>query len=439
MTDIIFSFDTEDFTSSVAADAVVEEAKLLNKYGIKGGFSVVGLLAKQLQSWKRQDVIDALKEHIIGNHSYGHTLHPTINEYTDLEDFDAAKREVLRQETLSEDLIFDATGRKPLAFCCPPGNQKSYVAMYTYADMGYPIYADTVCDTPDGRGMYYCNIFHSQYTYCMEEFFDMKSEDELGAVLDMLATQKRAIVYTHPNMALFSDWWDKNYKKYNHCEFGEWEPCERRPLEETQRYYRYLDRFMQLIKEDPRFHISNYEELAAKLKAERERIVYKKDVPYLEAALKQKFYPLSVPYSLSIADVFLAAREFLLGAKEHICEKVYGFLDMPYAIGEETVVSAYDVVEAAKAMDVTGFLPCEIFVGGVKLGPGDWLRAALEVLQGKTEVVLQPGPQLPSLDEVPMIRDCNFKGEWMQSDEFEDRYLSKRLKLQSWTMRFVEF
>ena len=71
MTDIIFSFDTEDFTSSVAADAVVEEARLLNKNGIKGGFSVVGLLAKQLQSWKRQDVIAALKEHIIGNHSYG--------------------------------------------------------------------------------------------------------------------------------------------------------------------------------------------------------------------------------------------------------------------------------------------------------------------------------------------------------------------------------
>ena len=67
MTDIIFSFDTEDFTSSVAADAVVQEANLLKKHGIKGGFSVVGLLAKQLQNWGRQDVIDALKEHIIGN------------------------------------------------------------------------------------------------------------------------------------------------------------------------------------------------------------------------------------------------------------------------------------------------------------------------------------------------------------------------------------
>ena len=439
MTDIIFSFDTEDFTSSVAADAVVQEANLLKKHGIKGGFSVVGLLAKQLQNWGRQDVIDALKEHIIGNHSYGHTLHPTINEYTDLEDFDAAQKEVLRQESISEDLIYNMSGRKPLAFCCPPGNQKSYVAMYTYADMGYPIYADTVCDTSDGRGMYYCNIFHSQYTYCMEDFFDMKSEEELQAVLDMLATQKRAIVYTHPNMALFSDWWDKNYRKYNHCEFGEWEECQRRTPDETQRYYRYLDRFMQLIKEDPRFHISNYEELEAKLKAEKERVISIADVPRLADVLQQKFYPLSVPCSLSIADVFLAAREFLLGGREHKCGKVYGFLDTPYALCEDVVVSAEGVIEAAKAMDVARFLPTEIMVDEVKLGPGDWLRAALAVLQGKEKVVLQPGPQQPSLDEAPMIRDCYFKGEWMQSDEFEDRYLSKRLRLQAWTMRFVDF
>ena len=439
MTDIIFSFDTEDFTSSVAADAVIEEAKLLKKHGIKGGFSVVGLLAQQLQNWGRQDVIEAMKEHIIGNHSYGHSLHPTINEYTDLDDFDAAYEEVLRQETLSQNLIENMAGRKPLAFACPPGNQKSYVAMYAYADMGYPIYADTVCDTPDGRGMYYCNIFHSQYTYCMERFFYMKSEERLKEVLEELATHKRVIAYTHPNMALFSDWWDKNYEKYNHCEFGQWEPCQRRPLEETQRYYRYLDRFMELVKEDPRFHISNYEELAAKLKAEGQRVINRAEVPMLAKALQDKWHPVLQPKSLSIADVFLAARDFLLGEETHQCDKVYGFLEDPMAIDQNVTLTAKELRESAEAMDVSRFLPEAIRVGDQLIGPGDWLRAALQVLQGADVVTLQPGPQLPSLDEVPMIRDCYFKGEWMQSDEFEDRYLSKRLRLQSWTMRFVNF
>ena len=88
MTDIIFSFDTEDFTSSVAADAILREAEILKEANIKGGFCLVGLLAKQLVNWGRKDVLDALKFHEIGNHSYGHSLHPTINEYTDIADFD---------------------------------------------------------------------------------------------------------------------------------------------------------------------------------------------------------------------------------------------------------------------------------------------------------------------------------------------------------------
>ena len=127
MTDIIFSFDTEDFTSCEAADAVYREAEILREEGVKGGFCVVGLLASQLENWGRKDVLDALKHHEICNHSYGHTLHPTINEYTDIEDFDAAYNEVIRQETESVRLINHATGNQPIYGACPPGNQKCKV------------------------------------------------------------------------------------------------------------------------------------------------------------------------------------------------------------------------------------------------------------------------------------------------------------------------
>ena len=52
-------------------------------------------------------------------------------------------------------------------------------------------------------------------------------------------------------------------------------------------------------------------------------------------------------------------------------------------------------------------------------------------------VLLKPAPQLPSLEILPDITDTCLHG-WMQSDEFKDRYLTKRLKLQSWTMRFMK-
>jgi len=51
MTDIIFSFDTEDFTWERAADGIYDIAELLRSEGIRGCFNMVGLLAEQLISW----------------------------------------------------------------------------------------------------------------------------------------------------------------------------------------------------------------------------------------------------------------------------------------------------------------------------------------------------------------------------------------------------
>ena len=76
MTDIIISFDTEDYTNQEAADAIRDEANLLREEGITGCFNVVGLLAKQLVAWERRDVLEALSHHEIGLHTYGHSLHP---------------------------------------------------------------------------------------------------------------------------------------------------------------------------------------------------------------------------------------------------------------------------------------------------------------------------------------------------------------------------
>lgn len=445
MTDIIFSFDTEDFTSCSAADAILREAEILREEGVRGCFCMVGLLAEQLENWKRDDVLAALKHHEIATHSYGHTLHPTINEYTDIQDFDEARAEVLRQETEALRLIKHATLVDTIPAACPPGNQKSYVAMYTYADMGIPIYADTVCDTQDGRGVYYCNIFHVRYTRSLEKMFLYKGEqgrkaagnpDDMQKLLDELAQQKRAIIFTHPNAAMFSEFWDAvNYHKVNSCQYGQWKECRRRPEEETEAFYENIRMFVRLIKQDKRFRITTYSELASELASEGRRVVTLGDIPLLHKKLEENFFPVTEPCSLSIADMFLACRDLLTGKTEHVCGKVYGFLEHPAAVSGKVILSAEAIKESAEQMDTSGFLPHAISVGGCVIGPGDWLRAAMGVLCGMKEVALSPGSQLPSLDVLPQLKDCSFKGQWQQSDEFEDKYLSERLRLQAWTMR----
>ena len=441
MTDVIFSFDTEDFTSSEAADAIVTEANILKDEGVRGCFCLVGLLAKQLSAWGRADVIEALSHHEIDSHSYGHTLHPTINEYTDIEDYQAAHDEVIRQETLALDYIREATGRDRVFAACPAGTSKSYAAMYAYADMGIPVYCDTVCDTADDRGVWYCNIYQMEYSVgCDGEDGLYMSDDEerMKKTLDRMAGLRHAIVYTHPHMSLFAQHWDSvNYFKENKHPFGEWEKAPRLPRETSERFYASMRRFVRMVKADPRFNITTYEEIAARHAALPPRVIRRSDIPALRAALKERFYNVTSPDSFCVSDIFHACREMLLGRDEHVCGRVFGFLSAPQCAEKAVSVSAGEMKESAASLPEDGFLPVTIGVGGKKIGPADWLYAALDILCGEDEAEVIPGrPQLPSLDEIPQTRDLELKGTWCHSDSFTDLYLSDRLRWQCWTMRF---
>ena len=86
MTDVIFSFDTEDFVDRDGADAILRMANLLRSENVRGCFNVVGWVAEALRGeWNRPDVIEALKYHEIDSHSLSHSYHPTINQYPDIQ------------------------------------------------------------------------------------------------------------------------------------------------------------------------------------------------------------------------------------------------------------------------------------------------------------------------------------------------------------------
>jgi hypothetical protein len=196
---------------------------------------------------------------------------------------------------------------------------------------------------------------------------------------------------------------------------------------------------LKLVKADPRFRITTYEELTSELARENERVVTLNDIPEIARKLSKSFENIRTPVSLSISDIALACRDLLLGKNEHKCGDVYGFLTAPYAIREEITVSAEEIIEGAKQIEDDKMLPSYIMAGDKKIGPADWLFGALQVLQGKSEVVLTPRAQLPSLDIIPETRDAYFKGTWRHSDSFEDKYLSDRLRYQAWTLRFPNY
>lgn len=437
MTELIFSFDTEDFTSNAAADAIVREAEILTKHGVRGCFCVVGLLAKQLKAWGRTDVIDALKHHEIGLHTLGHTLHPMISEYTDTEDFEAARREVIRQEGEAVRLIKETFGVDGVYAAVPPGNAKSYAAMYAYADMGIPVYADTFCDPENGSGSYYCNMFHAEYAFCCEGSFFTADENELKANLDELAKRERAVIYTHPNASLYSEWWDiLNYDKQNLCEFGHWKECKRRPAEQSEKFYENLERTVCLVKNDPRFRIVTYRDVAERNLRNEPRIMTPADLEEIRMQLNERFFPVTSPASFSLSDIFYACVDFLNGKERHVCGKTFGFLSAPFRAEKQFCVTGKEMRLSAESIAADTFIPEKITVGENELGPADWLYAALDILCGAEQTAVTGREQLPSLDILPQVRDASLKGTWRHSDTFEDKYLSDRLRLQCWTMRF---
>lgn len=441
MTGIIFSFDTEDFTDEHAADGILEMAEILRSEGVRGSFGIAGYVAKQLLAWGRTDILSALRNHEIDSHTLRHSYHPTIGEYTNTEDFRTAYNEVIREESEGFALVKAATGVTQLYGVYPPGEEKSYAAMYAYGDLGIPLYCDTYADTADGRGVHFCNQFHMKYFIDIEDITaEGIAEDE--DFYDELANRRYAIIFFHPNKFIRSEFWDGvNYMGKNLHKYGEWQMPNENTEEWKEKIRQSTRAFIRGLRADGRFEFLTYEDVARE-NCQGVRILKPDDIPEIRRQLTENFYPLSKPYSLCISDIFRAAVSFLRGDKLFACGRVYGFLDAPYAVTEPVKVTASDVREAAKRLyideidDLQGFIPTSIDVGGIKLGPADFLFAMLDALCGMNEITVTPREQNISLHEFPDLANPPILNWPIRYPGYTGEYLIRRLPLQAWTIRF---
>nr|MBQ4319823.1 hypothetical protein [Clostridia bacterium] len=320
-TEIMICFDTEDFTSCRAADAIRDTALLLTDAGIRANYMLVGLLAKQLVQWRRFDVLDALKNHEIQSHSKGHSYHPTICEYTDIADAEQAIALALREESECMGMIRAATGADKIWAGVPAGSNKSDAAMYAYGMLGLDAYCDTYVGLPDGGPVWCCGLLQIPYVCAFENICYRNSDADNDALIEQLAKRKRAIIYNHPNMITHSNFWDKvNYDGENKHEWGKWEEAPRRPAHETIRFYERMREFIYKLKEaknedgTPKFVFRTISEVVQAEK--RTRTVRRADLPkYLDALKKayaeDNFTPLTLSHAgaepISLSECLYAA------------------------------------------------------------------------------------------------------------------------------------
>lgn len=432
MTDLIFTFDTEDYVNEKGADGIVRASKIIREAGFTPCHNVVGWLAEALQKWGRTDCIEELKKCEIHTHSLKHSFHPTINEYTDIEDFDEAMKHFRKEEDECFDILKRILGEHRIGAASPPGVSDSYVALYGYADMGVEIFEGGLThDIVRSRPVSFCNLWNILLKSCYDNFGKCSKDDVLKLIEEM-AELDVCICLHHPQMHVVTTFTDRqNFYKENNQ--GEWVKSDLCNEEEVERFEENLRFLLEKIKADDRFNVTTYNALADKLRSHR--VITPDMIPELRKALCDDFFPVTTPESLCISDVLLACRDFLQGKEEHVCGKVFGFLDVPYAIPHPVRVTADEMRESANQIPDGTFLPTEITVGGKKLGPADWLRAALAILSGEREFTVVPDKWQIDLNEFPTLRNQRLAGWWVHSDSFKDEYISDRCRLQSWTIR----
>lgn len=453
-TKILFLFDTEDYTCDRSNDAIRDIANLLKSEGVRGNFNIVGYLAARLVELRRFDVIDALKYHVIGSQTLYHTRHPDIAELGDDPSYERAYRQTMAYEAKALGMLDAAFGENRCCFWCPPGNSVSAVAMDVYSDLDVPFSAG--CGMTNDRasslyagmmvrpgtevgGLWYFNQYHAPYSldFHLESMLPRDGQPcpDFKAALDRLAKYDLLCLYMHPHMAVKTRHWDSlNYAKGNHAKWREWNVAPDRDPADTAVYYERFKAFLRAMKADSRFVISDLEAMKASLKARR--TIRAADIPAIRAALVRDFNTIRKPASWSVADAFQAAVRLLRGEPCYEPGKVYGFLSRPKGVSVPTEVAAADLRAAAAKLDLTTFLPPEIEVGGRRIGPADFLFAALEVLEtGAEKVTVLPREQLGSFKELPGVETMNISGKWAHTEKFKDEYLSERLRLQLWTLR----
>ena len=460
-TKVVIYFDTEDYTCDRSNDAIRDIANILKSEGVKGNFNVVGFLALRLVELGRYDVIEALRHHVIGTQTLYHSRHPDIAELGDDPSYERAYRRTMADEARGVGMLEAAFGEGRVLFACPPGNSVSAVAMDVYSDLGIKVnaatgfYSDTSATSGYSNktygggmlvrpgcivdGLWYFNQYHPPYysSFSLESLLPRKDKPcpDFKALFDRLARFDYAGLYMHPHMALKLQHWDgPNYRYGNNCEWRKWKQVEDRDPADTAVFYERLKALIRAFKADGRFELTDIEEMERKLK--QRHTITAVEISAIRKALAKDFNTIREPASWSIADAFQAAVRLLRGEREYVPGKVYGFMERPRGVQSETTVSAADLKAAAARMDLSTFLPPEITVGGVAIGPADFLFAALEVLDTGAETVkVSPREQLGSFKEVPALEAMDISGKWLHTKEFKDKFLSERLRLQLWTLR----
>lgn len=208
-------------------------------------------MAEKLQH--HPEIIDLLEKHEIGYHSSGHSVHPTIFEFTDVESYKEAYEISLKRETSHINpltgaiegkggflLLQDLFPSKKITAYRAPGHCWSPPHTEALRDLGIKFdFSTALSKEPiQYKGLTF-------YPYDIIAKWDNKIFNYYLFWLTF-ARSKYIVIGLHPSLFLTHDGWDNIYLKKNPTEIV---PPKPRELDEVKSLYRGFDLFLRQIKQ----------------------------------------------------------------------------------------------------------------------------------------------------------------------------------------------
>lgn len=248
MHQLMLTFDIEDYIDPNEVVALRIILKLLEKHKLRALFFVTGHMAERLKTFPR--VLELLEKHEIGFHSSGHSVRPTIPEYTDVENYKAAQAISLERETSRiNPLTGEVEGEGGLYFLQDlfhakrieafraPGMSWTPPNLEALTEVGikYDFSSNVTMSTPiQHEGITF-------YPYTFTQTWEGRSSDYSCLLLALLKRQI-SVFDLHPTLYVNQRMWDSIYYEGN----------PKRLLGATERTYQesksYFDEFARMLK-----------------------------------------------------------------------------------------------------------------------------------------------------------------------------------------------
>ena len=446
---VLLWYDTEDYITPEADDALLALIEMMDARLIKGTFKIVGEKARVLKARERDDILTKLSGHEVGYHTDMHSVHPTVSEYLENYSFREGAYEFEKREIQGLMDLVDITGQYPTCYgqAGASWGPQTFPVLKKWGILNYLDVHDII--TLDSKPFWYDGLLNLTALHGVIRM-DLKEgglEDAKARYNEIINTMPDAetgfvSIYYHPCEFSCTCFWDGvNFSRGENRPREKWKSATLRATGEMSLYIEQLSMFLDYIlsKDNTEFitasQVFQYEkEVKAPFTSD--------DIKLIASMVNEQLnFIVFNKQALSVADQFSLFSRYLTGKLENLePEFLYGpenDIDTSYnnKIKVSEVKAALNC-EYPKLYDIRQ-LPDFFVAGGVNINPIDMTctlaKIIREGLSDCDEVEIVKG-SLKATDYVNQNVDWGNKWSIFPFD-IKVPNIIKMAKLQAWTLK----